>query len=495
MAYTCPDIQGFGVIDTEYYDISADRYYARGATLPKIGNFDEVQVWVEEGCPWESPYMFYTKDGTTTYPAGWWLEEATYVNTPIQVPSSINGKNFVGLGTAAGGAFEWQPGEEEYTHPPKLTEYPYVIPSTIKYMRRLFKNQSELTGLILIDANPTYYANWLQGTTQPIKLAGASTMLDTLANGYSNVTVLIKPKISVLAQRCDSQGVLDDEGTYARVTVTIQADPVDTSYDLDILVDGVLAHAEQNITVSSAAAEAKVYIIGSGNYQTDSSYNIEVTVDDSWGVNTVTASDILTTAFFTMDVGNGGKEIAFGAPANDVLTGTDEDRGLIKCNMNALFNGDIDSPGGYNAAGAQIGSSIRIQGDGNQTLTTSYVTAALDATITQNGNAFKRTGSSIECLYDGIILVSAQACYTSGFTANDITYTQIQKNGNAVISAARYRAITSNASQTVNIGAIPIAVNAGDKLTLEVQNITGGRGTLVKGSSNLMATYIAPMLA
>ena len=53
-------------------------------------------------------------------------------------------------------------------------------------------------------------------------------------------------------------------------------------------------------------------------------------------------TQILSTAYYTIDFKAGGKEIAFGSPANDDLTDIDgkdcSDIGLFKCEMNTLFN-------------------------------------------------------------------------------------------------------------------------------------------------------------
>lgn len=341
MAYTCPDIQGFkisggaSITNTRYYDDSAGNYYAKGATLPTIGNGDYLEFYVNGS--WDVPWFEYISTTSGGRPAGWSLaNECEFV---FQLPSSVNGKNVTSIGYTDGGAYEGSA---------SISSYPYTIPSTVKFMPRMFKGQTNLTGLIKVDANPTTYTNWLQGTTKAIKLTGQSTMLSTLASGYSNVSVLLQPNISVLAQRCDSLGNLDDEGTYASITIYITADPVNTSYDIDIAVNGTTAYTASNVTVSSTAEEQKTYVIG-GAYDATLNYDIEVTVADSWSVYTVSATDTLSTAFYTIDVGNAGHEVVFGGPANDVLAGTDATNGLFKCNMNAKFNGDVhlwsgDSP-------------------------------------------------------------------------------------------------------------------------------------------------------
>lgn len=70
-----------------------------------------------------------------------------------------------------------------------------------------------------------------------------------------------------------------------------------------------------------------------GDIDTDSTYNIQVSVTDSDG-NVFTLEDYISTAFFTIDFKKGGKEVAFGTPAND-----DDipQNGRFKCGMEAVF--------------------------------------------------------------------------------------------------------------------------------------------------------------
>lgn len=70
-----------------------------------------------------------------------------------------------------------------------------------------------------------------------------------------------------------------------------------------------------------------------GNVDTDSTYDVMVSVVDSDN-NTSSLNDYISTAFFTIDFKKGGKEVAFGTPAND------DDippNGRFKCGMEAVF--------------------------------------------------------------------------------------------------------------------------------------------------------------
>lgn len=75
-----------------------------------------------------------------------------------------------------------------------------------------------------------------------------------------------------------------------------------------------------------------------GKFAEDKSYQITVQAEDSNGKVSTAISQTLSTAYYTIDFKAGGKEIAFGAPANDTLTTHQEEVGLFKCGMEAQFN-------------------------------------------------------------------------------------------------------------------------------------------------------------
>lgn len=73
------------------------------------------------------------------------------------------------------------------------------------------------------------------------------------------------------------------------------------------------------------------------------SYSISITPTDSQSGSAQTITQTLPTSFFTIDFQAGGKEIAFGAPANDNLSSNPD--GLFKCNMESKFINDIEIRG------------------------------------------------------------------------------------------------------------------------------------------------------
>lgn len=77
-----------------------------------------------------------------------------------------------------------------------------------------------------------------------------------------------------------------------------------------------------------------------GNFSEGESYLIGLIAKDSRNKTSALITQTLPTAFYTIDFQAGGKEIAFGAPANDALTL--HPKGLFKCNMDAMFRDRSD---------------------------------------------------------------------------------------------------------------------------------------------------------
>ena len=96
-------------------------------------------------------------------------------------------------------------------------------------------------------------------------------------------------------------------------------------------IDGI------NITWEDVDSEDTVYGLLDGSYSTTGifsegrSYQIGLKITDTKGKNSGIITYTLSQAFYTLDFQAGGKEIAFGAPANDDLT--NYPNGLFKCNM------------------------------------------------------------------------------------------------------------------------------------------------------------------
>lgn len=165
------------------------------------------------------------------------------------------------------------------------------------------------------------------------------------------------PSISFDVFRTNSSGVKSDEGTYGLIVADITyTDAIATITEPSVTIDGT---ATSNVTwyssyssstgVSSTISNwasltptdhsVTVYGLVNESFNIGQSYVIGMSDEDSLGGQSQTVSQTLSTAFYTIDFQAGGKEIAFGAPANDNLA--QHPNGLFKCAMDVRFEGDI----------------------------------------------------------------------------------------------------------------------------------------------------------
>lgn len=177
------------------------------------------------------------------------------------------------------------------------------------------------------------------------------TLADITVNPYLN------PSLDFDVFRSNSSGVRDDEGAYGLVTANVSF--TDAIADLTQPTVKINGTTTNNVTwysayssstgVSSVISDwtaissgATIYGLINGSFNQTDSYSITVSLTDSLGGNSAEITQTLSTAFYTIDFQAGGKEIAFGAPANDDITdfnGSDySTEGLFKCEMGTAFN-------------------------------------------------------------------------------------------------------------------------------------------------------------
>lgn len=204
------------------------------------------------------------------------------------------------------------------------------------------------------------------------------------------------PSVSFDVYRTNDIGIKNDEGHYALIQSTISyTDAIATLIEPSIQIDGVdlSSLTDASVTwyktwsntsgVSNVISDwttlvpqnHMVTIYGlidwdydtTGNFAEDTSYQITLVANDSVDGHSAPITQTMSTAFYTIDFQAGGKEIAFGAPANDDLTdvnGNDySNEGLFKCRMHTLFEQDLNTDGDINADNIIASGNIEASGD------------------------------------------------------------------------------------------------------------------------------------
>ena len=124
----------------------------------------------------------------------------------------------------------------------------------------------------------------------------------------------IPPRIDYLSvDRCDSEGDLVENGSYARVVFEWISDEDVSEIKIEWKSSDSTTYSNNAIVPSTGTYGSVDVVVGSGLLQEDVLYNFVITVTDSNGTNNNTKD--LSPISFIIDLLAGGKGIAFGKPA------------------------------------------------------------------------------------------------------------------------------------------------------------------------------------
>ncbi len=123
-----------------------------------------------------------------------------------------------------------------------------------------------------------------------------------------------KPRITnMTVSRCDSSGVVIDDGTYALVKIAWACDKTVSSIKIEWKLSSDSAYYSSTTLTPSGTSGNESVIIGNGGLSTEQRYSIRVTVADANGNTPLTRE--LPSLKYIIDIKNGGNGIAFGKVA------------------------------------------------------------------------------------------------------------------------------------------------------------------------------------
>lgn len=173
----------------------------------------------------------------------------------------------------------------------------------------------------------------------------------------------VRPSVNFDVYRTNNIGKKDDEGEYGLIKATITytsaianltaptvtiLDPDNNPISKTITWYSIYSESSGISTSSiisnwsTVSSGQEIYGLISANFDNNKSYQVTLVETDTAQGSSTPITQMLSTAYYTIDFKAGGKEIAFGSPANDDLTDIDgkdcSDIGLFKCEMSTLFN-------------------------------------------------------------------------------------------------------------------------------------------------------------
>ena len=141
---------------------------------------------------------------------------------------------------------------------------------------------------------------------------------------------------SIKAQRCLSDGTLDNNGTCAKVTVKTTHSNIDGSNTGKVVLTNNKDSLSTQVISSTQASNAYSGVYGSG-FDIDSTYTISATITDEYGA-THTLSATLTAAQRTLNIGKYGNGLAIGKLS---MVENKSDTPKFECNWDATFLDDV----------------------------------------------------------------------------------------------------------------------------------------------------------
>ena len=146
--------------------------------------------------------------------------------------------------------------------------------------------------------------------------------------------VYSKPRIfNLKASRCNSEGTEIEDGTYGLIGFEWECDKEVSEITVDWA--SIAGNGSKTITASGTSGTANT-IIGNNGLNTETTYDITVTVSDSDG-NTK-ARTTLSGVMFPMDFKAGGKGVSFGKPAEFGAEQSLGGNGVADFALDAKFN-------------------------------------------------------------------------------------------------------------------------------------------------------------
>lgn len=245
-------------------------------------------------------------------------KQTKWYGTNITLSSSKptrTGYTFAGWATSSGGSVAYQPGatysaNASVTLYAKWTAITYTVSYNANGGSGAPSSQTKTYGVTLTLSNTKpsrtnyNFKGWATSAGGLVAYsAGASYTKNASVTLYAIWELAYtKPRITNLkADRCNSSGTLDDDGTYAKVTFNWATDRTVSS----IKVAGV--------AISASSTSGSVSKVVGGSYSTETTYNISVSVADSGGTTTTTVA--LPPMTFVIDCLKGGTGVAFGKPS------------------------------------------------------------------------------------------------------------------------------------------------------------------------------------
>ena len=178
---------------------------------------------------------------------------------------------------------------------------------------------------------------------------------------YKSVQITVQayaaPQItSISAQRCLSDGTINSDGTYAKVTVKVSYSTVGGSNTRSVTLSSSADSFAKATTIISTSATSNTYsgVFGSGQFKIDTAYQIKATIKDKYTSHESSAT--LKVAQRTINIAKYGNGVAIGGLSTRTSKSSS---GLFECNWDANFSNTVTASRGRFTAATDIEGSTQ----------------------------------------------------------------------------------------------------------------------------------------
>lgn len=308
---------------------STKNYAAKFTGIDNLGANNVMSVTASVNVPALASYkVTYNANGGSGAPSAqtkWYGKSLTLSSTK----PTRTGYSFQGWGTSASDTSVDYAAGASYTGNAAITLYAIWKANTytVKYNANggtgAPGNQTKTYGVTLTLSNtkPTRanynFKGWATSSsaTTATYQAGGSYTTNAAATLYAVWELAyVKPRITGLSvDRCDSEGLLDDEGSYALVEFNWATDQTCKSILIEYKMTSDSEWTKATTLTSSTTSDIVSVIIGDGTLDVDHTYDVRVTVTDANGSTARPA--LLAGVNYIIDILAEGKGIAFNKPA------------------------------------------------------------------------------------------------------------------------------------------------------------------------------------
>ena len=212
---------------------------------------------------------------------------------------------------------------------------PYVDGQNSSVVKKTTATSYNITSGILNETNVLYYTVFATDTrgrnSTPSQIS--ITVLPYSPPSISSITV----------QRCNSEGVFDNNGTYAYITVNSSYSPLNGNNTRTVVLSSSLDnYADETIIQEASDTSTSYSVVYGGSFSVGSSYTIRAIITDTAYSNSTTKETTMSTAERPINFAKYGNGIAVGGMSS--VTSQSED-GLFEVNWETNINANVSVGG------------------------------------------------------------------------------------------------------------------------------------------------------